>query len=757
MANFDGTPGDDYLIGTNADDTINGFGGNDVAVGEEGNDTIDGGDDHDLLNGQQGDDSIYGGSGDDLIRPGTGSDYVDGGAGNDRVSYASVGTDLVTGVTVSLGLQGTWQDTGGGGVDYLVGFEHLTGTRYDDTLSGDDNDNWLWGGFDPSTGIAGDDTISGGGGNDLIQIGLGNATVDGGTGSDTLTFLGDDIGVPTGVTFNLSLQGTLQATSFGNVYATNFENLSGTIFADNLGGDGNANVLAGDRGNDYLVGGAGDDTLYGDGQVNVDTHDLGYSGPIVTVADVATSDPAATDGNDVLEGGVGDDGIYGGGGIDTASYAHASGSVEVFLSNSGNGGSDGADGFDNLFSIENITGSAYDDILSGNNSDNVLDGGAGNDLIYARGGNDTMIGGAGDDFLRGYDGNDIFDGGSGIDRASFYLPVPPATGVHVDLNIQGVAQDTGEGMDTLIGIENVSGTIYDDTLIGDGGDNWIWDGSDGDATVASSGNDTISAGAGNDLVEVGNGNDTLDGGAGIDTWSLLGGQSEISSAGVTVSLALQGTTQDTEQGMMLVTGFENISGSIYDDNITGDTGANVLLGDLGTDTLNGGDGNDTLYGDGRIWVDTHDIGGSGPIALTGDLFAGARSTDPSVRPGNDVLNGGRGDDFIYGGGGDDVMTGGQGHDDFVIEWLSDRDTITDFSNQDTIVFNVPGVDDFGDLTFLKVGNDTLVTWGTSDSLLLQGIKPNQLSASDFSFGGASAAALLPHHDSSPHAADHFFI
>jgi Ca2+-binding RTX toxin-like protein len=425
MADINGTPGDDGLAGTTGDDTINAYAGDDVVNGREGNDTIYGDDGHDLLNAQQGNDTIYGGTGDDLTRPGTGDDYADGGSGYDRVSYASVGTDnLSTGVSVSLELQGTWQDTGGGGVDYLVGFEHLTGTRYDDTLTGDNGDNWLWGGFDPATGIAGNDTISGGGGNDLVQIGLGNAIVDGGAGTDALTFLGDDVGVPTGITFDLSLQGTSQATSFGDVHATNFENLSGTIFDDNLSGDGGANVLAGDRGDDHLSGGAGDDTLYGDGEINVDTHNLGYSGP---------------------------------------------------------------------------------------------------------------------------------------------------------------------------------------------------------------------------------------------------------------------------------------------------------------------------------------------ITLIGDLFAGARSTDPSVRPGNDVLDGGRGDDFLYGGGGDDVMTGGQGHDHFVIEWLSNRDTITDFSNQDTIVFDAPGVDAFSDLTVVAVGNDTLVTWGTSDSLLLQGVKPNQLSASDFSFGGAAAAALLPHHDASPHAADHFFF
>ena len=44
----------------------------------------------------------------------------------------------------------------------------------------------------------------------------------------------------------------------------------------------------------------------------------------------------------------------------------------------------------------------------------------------------------------------------------------------VDLNLQGTAQDTGQGMDTLIGIENVSGSIYGDHLVGDEGDNVLW-------------------------------------------------------------------------------------------------------------------------------------------------------------------------------------------------------------------------------------------------------------------------------------------
>ncbi|MEO7410563.1 MAG: calcium-binding protein, partial [Sphingomicrobium sp.] len=393
---------------------------------------------------------------------------------------------------------------------------------------------------------------------------------------------------------------------------------------------------------------------------------------------------------------------------------------------------------DSLISIENLSGSAFNDSLNGNNFANVLTGGDGHDLLFGRGGDDVMIGGEGDDFLRGSDGADTLDGGNGWDRVSSFV-VAPTAGIAFDLNIQGVAQDTGQGMDILIGIEHASGTTLNDTLTGNGGDNWLWDGGDGDDATAASGNDMINAGGGNDLVEIGNGNDTVSGGTGIDTLSFLGGQTEITSAGVTFSLALQGAAQATEQGSLNASGFENVSGSIHDDVLTGNGSDNILLGDWGADILSGGDGNDTLYGDGRLHVDTHSTGGSGAITLFGDAeaaFAGGIGID-----GNDTLNGGKGDDTLYGGRGDDVLTGDQGSDLFVISAQSGDDRITDFKNVDTILFDASsGVDAFSDLTFTAVGGDTLITWGTTDSLRLEGVKPNKLDASDFDFGAAAARA-----------------
>ncbi len=61
-----------------------------------------------------------------------------------------------------------------------------------------------------------------------------------------------------------------------------------------------------------------------------------------------------------------------------------------------------------LTSIENATGSKYDDTLTGNSGNNTLNGLSGNDTIDGGGGNDTIIGGAGRDLMTGGSGFDTF-------------------------------------------------------------------------------------------------------------------------------------------------------------------------------------------------------------------------------------------------------------------------------------------------------------------------------------------------------------
>ena len=97
---------------------------------------------------------------------------------------------------------------------------------------------------------------------------------------------------------------------------------------------------------------------------------------------------------------------------------------------------------------------------------------------------------------------------------------------------------------TITNIENIVGSDYDDTLTGDDQDN---------------------------VIEGGAGSDTLDGGAGAGVPDTL--SYENSDDWVRVTL-LNDTAATTSRGHArgdTATGFENVTGSAYDDELTGDT------------------------------------------------------------------------------------------------------------------------------------------------------------------------------------------
>ncbi|MGI9355954.1 MAG: calcium-binding protein, partial [Rhizobiaceae bacterium] len=61
-----------------------------------------------------------------------------------------------------------------------------------------------------------------------------------------------------------------------------------------------------------------------------------------------------------------------------------------------------------LFGIENVTGTAFGDGLTGDGDSNFFSGNGGGDLMQGLGGNDTLFGGTGGDVMYGGTGNDIF-------------------------------------------------------------------------------------------------------------------------------------------------------------------------------------------------------------------------------------------------------------------------------------------------------------------------------------------------------------
>jgi Ca2+-binding RTX toxin-like protein len=282
-----------------------------------------------------------------------------------------------------------------------------------------------------------------------------------------------------------------------NVYGDNGDNWIDawdgvTNSSDTVYGYDGEDTIFGLGGDDLLKGGAGDDTLHGGSD------------------------------NDTLKGGAGADTLNGGSGFDTASYADSDAGVFVSLINDiASGGY--AEG-DDLNSIENLTGSSYDDDLWGNNSANVINGGAGEDTLKGYGGADTLNGGDHDDVLYGMDGTDTLNGGSGNDHL--------IGGANSDVLDGGVGNDTMEG-----------GTGDDTYYVNSAGDVVTEAGGEGNDIVYSSAVSTTLANnveilsldtatdtgvnaTGNAQANTifGNVNDNvLDGGDGADTLSGLGG------------------------------------------------------------------------------------------------------------------------------------------------------------------------------------------------------------------------------------------
>src|SRR6188508_206616 len=121
-----------------------------------------------------------------------------------------------------------------------------------------------------------------------------------------------------------------------------------------------------------------------------------------------------------------------------------------------------------------------------NDSGNIVLGTADYDLMFGNGGADTMFGTGGDDYIDGGAGADVLDGGAGIDTAGY---ANVNAGVTVNLA-------TGQGGgDTLISIENVRGSSYDDVLIGNDVANKLEGFNNNDSLSGGAGNDTLIGGA----------------------------------------------------------------------------------------------------------------------------------------------------------------------------------------------------------------------------------------------------------------------
>lgn len=453
------------------------------------------------------------------------------------------------------------------------------------------------------TGGAGDDALVGLGGNDVLSGGAGGDLMVGGFGDDTYKV---DNAADVVTEENNSIAGAgidIVEASVSYVLSNYVENLTlvGNTAIDGTGNMLN-NILLGNAANNILDGKTGDDTMIG-GEGN-DTYFVDDTGDKVKETN---SNPAQIDAvNSTIS-------YILGANLENLTLIGTSGNVGVgnYLNNHVSGNS-GANTLNGAFGADTLTGGDGNDIYIVDNVGDVVAETSNSatqiDMVasylsYALGANVENLrllggadingtGNAAHNVIYANIGNNVLDGQGGSDTASYAslnLETLLAdsirtktltesvwnTGVTVDLNITGVQDTQGSGLDRLIGIENLTGSGFNDELTGNAGANILDGGGGADVLTGGKGNDTYVVDGADVVVEL---NGAIDG---IDTV-----QSSVSYR-LTANVEYLTLTGSADYGI----------GNNLDNRLTGNSGANFLDGRAGADKMDGGSGNDVFVVD----------------------------------------------------------------------------------------------------------------------------------------------------------------
>lgn len=752
MAQFDGTAGNDMLVGTTDDDNFVGGLGDDTITGLRGNDTaaVDAATD-----------------GADRVDLGIGADVVNVtsslGAGQIRVTFTSAevgnGTALDAGTLANqdggLALRFQREDGSGRptgalsryddeGITFVSQTQGLTfdvrdlvsgtqrgdlfdvvglGTFRNDRLLDQGNRNNYFNagqGDDWATGGDGADFLVGGAGDDTLRGGRGDDRFIGGTGNDlVLGSAGDDIAI-----FNVTTDGS-DSTDLGvgadtvNVAAGGAGQIRLTFTSAEVGNDmaKDGNALANQDGGLAV-------------RLQAEDGADGLTGAVSRFDDegvtfVATTGGLTFDVRDLVSGvargsqfGVA---TLGTAGADTLTASLAG---RAYYVNAGRGDDD-------------VTGGDLGDFLVGGAGDDTLSGGLGDDSFIGGGGSDTIAGGAGADsviFNVSTDGADLVDLGDGTDRVTINAAAPGQ--VRLSFTSSQVGNAMANDSNTLAnqdgglalrlqaedGADGLTGAIsrFDDegtTFVAGTGVSFdirdlVSGVARGDmfkaAILGTSGRDTVEAvtagnhyanlGLGNDVATGGSGDDFLVGGAGNDY--LFGGEGADSFIGGADSDRLYGGAGDDRAIMNVTTdGADRIDLGAGMDRVTVNAGTpgQVRLSFTSSEVGNGSanDGNAQANQDGGLALRLQVEDGAG--GLTGAI---TRADDEGIS-------------FVAGAGVSfdvrDLVSGAQRGDGFGTVTLGTevRDTLT--------------ADPDGRATYVNAGRgDDMVTGGIGDDFLVGG-------------------------------------
>ncbi|QAX84023.1 calcium-binding protein [Pseudomonas sp. DTU12.3] len=482
--------------------------------------------------GNAGDNIITGGIGNDTLFGGDGADQFIGGAGFDIAGY----TDSTVGVTVNLK---TGVNSGIAKGDTFVDIESIRGSNYNDTFVADSRAI----AFDGGTGI---DTVDYSTSAAAINVDIrytmpGRAGIGGDSEGDTLFNIEKVIGSAFNDTFSIdSISATFEGGAGDDVYILN---------------TGNATVIE-------QVGGGNDEvrTNYGVIGLNANVERLTYTGTGAFTGYGNAGDNIITGGigNDTLFGGDGADQFIGGAGFDIAGYTDSTVGVTVNLKTGVNSGIAKGDTF---VDIESIRGSNYNDTFVADSRAIAFDGSLGN-----------------------------------MDTVDYSTS---AVGINVDIryNTPGRAGIGGDAEgDTLINIEKVIGTAFNDTF-------------SIDLLTA-----TFEGGAGDDVY-------IINGAGGTVIEQVGGGNDEVRT-----NYGVQGLNANVERLTYIGTGAFTGYGNASDNIITGGNGNDILFGGDGADQFIGGAGFDVAgYTDSTVGVTVNLKTGVHSGIATGDTFVDIES------------------------------------------------------------------------------------------------------------------------------------
>lgn len=639
----------------------------------------------------------------------------------------------------------------------LTAMNILAGTDGDDSLSGVDNSgsitgNWITGGTgeDIIVGGDGDDILSGNGGIDIIRGGAGDDVLYGGAGDDVLIG-GMDINLvgtrgdiliggagsdwasyedsTNGVVVSLANPGQNTGEAKRDSYAS-IENLRGGTGDDTLTGDAGENMLDGGKGQDTLQGMEGDDTYIWNATSSSD-HDgaitikEGVPGFVEVYNTAGQLQPGYTVSlNEILE--MREPSEYGGLNKVFALTVSAPGGGLVYSKQQT---------FYNV-SFNFVPGS---NVLGWPNSGWLGSYGPTGDGLQVASLGVSTGDHAGDDTIELGEGIGLADLSFSVSGDDLIIQYQASSASQITIKSQNTVGGKVEFLQLHDGLsaslENlklaVHGAATDDLIVGTSANNTLNGNAGDDVMYGGSGADILHGNAGDDVIEGGAGADTLygDANSASDSGNANWGDTvryASSTVAVTVDLRLTTAQSGGDAAGDVLSGFENVTGSLnFGDTINGDDNGNrlfglggddILRGHNGDDVIVGGEGDDDIYGGdgddnldggaGNDYFEGNDgddiiAGGDGNDRLYGhagndQLIAGA-GNDNNVRggggddivdggAGNDTIHGDAGNDTLIGGTGNDVINGGTGDDIFVLGENDGTDTITDTSGINTIVF-----------------------------------------------------------------------